>query len=103
VIVAHRPQRATRRFARLALALLLLAPLVGAAHVHGFGADASPACGVCTVAKHAPAVVATRAAVTLASVAAECVAAAPAAPLVSGRCWRPAGRAPPGSFVVPHT
>jgi hypothetical protein len=92
-----RPHRLLRRLAQLALTVLLLAPLVAGAHVHGFGTEASPACGVCTVAKHAPAVVGPTvlaAAITYRTLATVHV---PLAPSCAGRCWRPAGRAPPAA------
>ena len=84
-----------RRVAQIALAVLVLAPLLAGAHVHGFDRDASPACSVCTVAKHAPAVVAP--VVSAVTIAYRPVTAAviPAVRPCIGRCWRPAGRAPP--------
>ena len=84
-----------RRVAQLALAVVLVAPLLAGAHVHGFGHDASPACSVCTIAKHAPAVVGpiiVTASVTYRPLA---LPAPPLETVRAGRCWRPSGRAPP--------
>jgi len=92
-----------RRLAQLALALVLVLPIVSSTHTHGIGAAAQPSCDVCSVAKHAPAVVG--GSVTLATPLplAGCVADAPVECERAGRCWRPAGRAPPPSAATRHT
>lgn len=91
-----RPHRLMRHTAQLVLALVLLAPVVAAAHVHGFGAEtASAACSVCTVAKHAPAVVAAGTLVAGTAPQVHVASSVLPAPARTGRCWRPAGRAPP--------
>jgi hypothetical protein len=93
-----RPLPLMRRVAQLVLAVLLLAPLLAGAHVHGFGHDASPACSVCTIAKHAPAVVGTPVATAPIVYRPLALAALPLEARCVGRCWRPSGRAPP--FVL---
>jgi hypothetical protein len=84
-----------RHVVQLALAVLLLAPLATGAHVHGAGADLSPACGVCTVAKHAPAVVGAGTPTLATAYVALPALTAPLAPACAERCRHPAGRAPP--------
>ena len=90
-----RPLPLMRRLAQLALAVMLLAPLLAGAHVHGFGHDASPACSVCTIAKHAPAVVGPIVATATVVYRPLALPAPPLQPDRVGRCWRPSGRAPP--------
>jgi hypothetical protein len=92
-----------RRLAQLTLALVLVLPIVSSAHAHGFGTDARPTCDVCTVAKHAPAVVAPSVAIAMPLALASVVDAAPVLSERPGRCWRPAGRAPPRSPSTRHT
>jgi|SRR5688572_10942237 hypothetical protein len=94
-------RRATRRLVGLALALLLLAPLVAGAHVHGVGADPSAACSVCTIVKHVPAMVGAASGVATAAFRAEGLLDAPAAAPAHGECRRPAGRAPPAFSSIP--
>lgn len=96
-------RRATRRLSGLALALLLLAPLVAGAHVHGPGADSSPACGVCTIVKHVPAMVGAASGVATAAFRTEGVLDGPSAAPVQGECRRPAGRAPPAFSSISTT
>jgi hypothetical protein len=98
-----KPQRLMRRLAQIALALVLLAPVVAGTHVHGFGTEASPACGVCTVAKHAPGVVGESISVATSVLSTQRIVPTPADPVVSGQCWRPGGRAPPASSSGYHT
>lgn len=90
-----RPLPLMRRVAQLLLAILLLAPLVAGAHVHGFGHDASPTCSVCTIAKHAPAVVGPAAATALVVYRPLALPALRLEAGCAGGCLRPSGRAPP--------
>jgi hypothetical protein len=92
-----------RRLAQLALALVLVLPIVSSAHAHGFASDAQSSCHVCTVAKHAPAVCTPSAAIAMPLGLARVVDEAPVVHERSGRCWRPAGRAPPRSSSTRHT
>jgi hypothetical protein len=94
-----RPLPMMRRVAHLALALLLVAPLLAGAHVHRLSDHSSPACSVCTVAKHAPAVIGSVAEALSVAYRPHAVVAAPAAAPSTGSCRRPAGRAPP--YLLP--
>jgi hypothetical protein len=93
-------KRCCRRITGLALALLLVAPLMLTGHTH-LHRNATAPCAACTVTVHAPLVVARVAllpALVLFQVAAPLAQSVPVAP---AECPPTGGRAPPASASRP--